>query len=162
MKIFRAYRVTRDVIRLKHKMGWSTDWLYTLLLDRARETWIEAQSAAKQRGEPVPNYLVATEHPSFNEQFTMAFGDPIRIWTSLDDFSSLADSSVLPKKSLPVDSSRSIFAIPLFAFHIAGDRKRVLISRHIGGRYGNGGWHDVIGQGNRGTLTNAGHAGWIA
>lgn len=125
-------------------MGWSTDCLYKLLLDCARETWIEAQSAAKQLGEPVPDYLVATEHPSFNEQFTMAFGDPTRIWTSLGDFFLLADPSVLPPKSSLVDSSRSIFAIPLFAFQVADDRKCVLVSRHIGGRYGNGGWHDVI------------------
>ncbi|GAA5509216.1 hypothetical protein [Novipirellula caenicola] len=143
-------------------MAWSSDWLYKLLLDRARETWNEAQTAAAQRGEPAPDYLVATEHPTFNEQFTMAFGDPVRIWTSLDDFASLADLSVLPKKSLTVDTSRSIFAIPLFAFHIPDDRKRVLISRHIGGRYGNGGWHDVLGQASRGKLSNAGHAGWVA
>ena len=143
-------------------MAWSSDWLYKLLLDRARETWKEARTAAKQRGEPSPDYLVASEHPTFNQPFTMAFGDPVRMWTSLDDFSSLADPSVLPKKTSTVDTSRSIFAIPLFAFHISDDRKRVLISRHIGGRYGNGGWHDVLGQGSRGKLRNASDAGWIA
>ena len=55
-------------------MPWSTDWLYKLLLDRARLTWDEAQAAAKQRGEPSPDYLVASEHPTFDEQFTLAFG----------------------------------------------------------------------------------------
>ena len=140
-------------------MGWSTDWLYKLLLDRARKTWVEAQDAASQRNEPDPDYLVATQHPGFKHEFMIA-GDPIRIWTSTDDFCSLAESSVLPDKR-SFDPSRSIFPIPGFAFFVSEDRRRVLISRHIGCLYASGGWFDVIGQGKRGSLRSSG-SGWIS
>ncbi len=143
-------------------MSWKTDWLYALLLDMARQTWSEAVNAAKSRNELRPDYLVATEHTDYDRKFTLAFGKPCRVWTSTDDFTMVQDESVLPKAGDGIDPTRSIFRVPLFAFHIPADRKRVLISRHIGGRYGRGGWQTVAGQGKTGRLSTSGHGQWIA
>ena len=62
----------------------------------------------------------------------------------------------------PVDANRSLYRVPVISWYISDDRKQVLICRHLGPRYGNGGWWDVIGQGPRGMLVAAERNGWTA
>ena len=90
----------------------------------------------------------------------LSFG--CRILDSIDDFSSLCESNVLKHDGTPVDTNRSFFRVPVISWYIPDDRKQVLICRHIGPRYGNGGWWDVIGQGPRGMLVAAEREAWIA
>jgi len=138
------------------------DWLHNLVLDHARKAWADAKRAADRKSETYPEYLVATQHSDWDKGLVMTHGDPIRIWTSWDDFMRLADATVLPTNSEPVDTSRSLFTIPMVSFYVADDRKQVLICRHLGPRYGNGGWWDVTGQGSAGKLTSSDRRSWIA
>jgi len=141
-------------------MGWSSDWLYGLLLDRARETFAEAIRAASERSEPRPTALIATEHSDWNRESTITTGDPVRIWSSDDDFSSLVDS--MPDMRARNDESNSVFSLPAFSWFIKSDRTQVLICRWIGPRYGNGGWWNVVGQGKSGKLAQADRRAWIS
>ena len=143
-------------------MGWSNDWLYQLLLDRARDTLAEVTQAAEQRNEQPPDFLLATEHSDWDRQFVMTYGDPIRIWSSSDDFGSICGSAIWKDVRGLVDSTQTFFRIPLFSWYITPDDKQVLICRHIGPRYGNGGWWNVIAQGSRAKLKDAKRKGWIA
>ncbi len=150
------------VIRLNQRilMGWSSDWLYSLLLERARDTFAEAIRAASERSEPQPKSLVATEHSEWNRDSTMTSGDPIRIWSSDDDFASLLDS--MPDMHSRQQDSGSIFSTPSLSWHINSDREQVLICRWIGPRYGNGGWWNIVGQGKTAKLAPAERRGWIS
>ncbi len=152
------------VIRLSQThMGWSTDWLYLLLLERARDTFAEAVRAANERSEERPKLLLASEHKEWNRESTMPCADPIRIWSSEDDFKSLIDvetwQSLLQQEQ---DFRQSIHSVPLFTWFITDDRKQVLICRWIGPRYGNGGWWDIIDQGPVGKLEQANRRAWIS
>ena len=159
---FRSGSVITDVIRLNQRilMGWSSDWLYSLLLERARDTFAEAIRAASERSEPQPKSLVATEHSEWNRDSTMTSGDPIRIWSSDDDFASLLDS--MPDMHSRQQDSGSIFSTPSLSWHINSDREQVLICRWIGPRYGNGGWWNIVGQGKTAKLAPAERRGWIS
>ena len=144
-------------------MGWRSDWLYSLLLDRARDTFAEALRAAKERSEERPRRLYAIETSAWNVDHDMTSGDPHRIWSSEDDFSTLIDPATCqslkePKRNL----GGSIHAIPIFSWFITKDRKRVLICRWIGPLYGNGGWWKVVGQGKRGRLVPGGGGAWVS
>lgn len=144
-------------------MGWRSDWLYSLLLDRARDTFAEAVRAAKERSEPRPIKLFAIETKEFNSDFDMTSGDPYRIWSSEDDFSSLVDHATWQSfTEQKRDRSRSIHVVPMMSWFIADDRKQVLICRWIGPHYGNGGWWDVVGQGKRGRLVQARRGEWVS
>ena len=138
------------------------DWLHNLILGHARAAWIDVKRTADRRSEAIPEYLVATQHGDWDEGHTMTHGDAIRTWTSRDDFTELVDPSILPVNSDPIDTSRSLFVVPILSFYISADRKQVLICRHLGPRYGNGGWWDVTGQGDTGKLTTANRRSWIA
>ena len=138
------------------------DWLQDLILGHARSAWHDVKRTADRRSETIPEYLVATQHGDWDEGHTMTHGDAIRIWTSRDDFTALADATVLPTNSGPIDVNRSLFVIPIVSFYVAGDRKQVLICRHLGPRYGNGGWWNVTGQGKAGKLTTSDRRSWIA
>jgi hypothetical protein len=143
-------------------MGWSTDWLYDLLLNRARLAWTEVRRAAEQWDEPCPDYLVATEHSDWDRQYAMTFGEPVRIWSSRDDFRSLCDDAALVPGRGPIDTTKSLFRVPTIQWYLSPDRKQVLICRHLGPRYGNGNWWNVLGQGARSKLEPSDRNGWIA
>ena len=141
-------------------MSWKSDWIYSLLFDRARQTLSEAKRASIDRSLLAPEFLVATEHANWNRETFTTSGDPIRIWSSSDDFEKLLPD--LPHQSNSVDNDRSIFDIPVISWFITNDRKQVLICRWIGPRYGNGGWWNIVGQGKSGKLTAAHRRSWIA
>lgn len=143
-------------------MGWTIDWLYQLLLNRARDTWTEIVQAAGRRNERYPEYLAVTEHTDWNRQSTVTFGDPVRIWSSQDDFRSLCDASILRYEERPIDAAKLFFPVPVLSWYIAPDRKQVLICRHLGALYANGGWWDVVGQGRHGRLRASDRKSWIA
>lgn len=144
-------------------MGWSSDWLYSLLLNQARETLAEAICIADERSEDRPLRLFATEHTEWNRDLNMTSGSPVRIWSSEDDFSSLIDPSAWQTiGSNRSTQGRSIHRIPLFSWFIAENRKQILICRWIGPLYGNGGWWDVLSQGRSGRLSKAKRGGWIS
>ena len=152
------------VIRLNQThMAWTSDWLYSLLLDRARDTFAEAVRAATERSEEPPEKLLATEHAEWKRESTMTSGDPVRIWSSENDFTSLIDPSMW--QSLKIqnqDRRQSIHSVPLFSWFVSDDRKQILICRWIGPLYGNGGWWDVVGQGQTGKLVQANRRAWIS
>ena len=144
-------------------MGWSSDWLYLLLFNRARDMLAEAKCAAKERSEDGPKVLLAMEYAAWNRELSMTTGDPVWLWSSGDDFSSLLDASIWQSlKKQPRNLSRSIHSIPLFSWFITEDRKQVLICRWIGPLYGNGGWWNVVGQGDSGNLIQANRRAWIS
>ena len=142
-------------------MGWLSDWLYSLLLDHARDAFTEAVRAAAERSEERPKMLIATDHQEWNRELIMPCADPIRIWSSMDDFASLIDLSIWHSllRQKP-DGRRSIHSVPLVSWLISDDRKQVLICRCIGPLYGNGGWWDIIGQGPTGRLVQSNRRGW--
>jgi len=144
-------------------MGWSSDWLYKLLLNRARDTLAEASQAALKRSEPAPIMLLATEHPDYHPESNMTRGQPIRAWSSNDDFSSLQDLSQWPPNhKLPATAGQSIYCVPMLTWSLTADRKQVLICRWIGPRYASGAWWDVLGQGRTGSLSIANRERWIS
>lgn len=145
-------------------MGWSSDWLYELLLDHAREAWEEAKQAADERGETSPKYLLASEHAACEHALPCPKGDPIRIWSSVDDFRTLLPVNPCQKQQKSGSGALpSIFPVPRVMWYIMPDRKRVLICTFIGPRYGHGRWWDIVGQGKQSILRQSDTGrGWIS
>lgn len=146
-------------------MGWSSDWLYQLLLDRARAALSEAIGAANKRAVTGPELLIAAEYAKYTpSNFTM--GDPVKIWSSEDDFSSLKNRewyAAIPKRDRTDYEPGSIFLFPQLSWCLSPDRKQVLICKSIGPLYGVGGWWDVIGQGDKGALRQSNNrGGWVS
>lgn len=144
-------------------MGWSTDWLYELLLNRARDTLAEVKAAAFIRSEAAPLKLLASEHAGFHYESNMTRGLPTRVWSSEDDFTSLLEINQWPPENdLRASSTQSIYRVPTVSWAIARDRKQVLICRWIGPRYASGVWWEVLGQGTTGRLSKADRECWIS
>ncbi len=144
-------------------MGWSSDWLYRLLLDRAREAFDEAIRAARKREEPLPIQLLATEHANFHQASNMTCGDPVRAWSSEDDFASLVTPSQWPPQNEPPSApTQTIYRVPMLSWIILPNRKQVLICRWIGPRYASGAWWDVHGQNANGRLVLANRDRWVS
>ena len=138
-------------------MGWTKDWLYSLLLNQARDTLAEAVRAADRQSVARPIKLYAMEHTEWKDNCIV--GLPVRVWSSEDDFSTLIVPSDV--QSIRNSHARRIFQIPVFSWFIE-KRKRVLICRHLGPLYANGGWWNVQGQGRSGRLVRGGGGGWIS
>ncbi len=149
-----------DVLPQALAMGWSSDWLYSLLLQRARETFVEARRAASDRSEPAPVVLIATEHATCNHDLAITIGDPVRIWSSADDFASLLEA--LPDAGNVTRDSHSLFSVPRVSWFIEPGRKHVLVNRWIGPLFGNGEWWRISGQGGSGRLVRSDRRAWVS
>ena len=144
-------------------MGWSSDWLYKLLLNLARDTFAEALHAAHKRSEKSPIKLLAAEHTDYHQGSNMTCGVPARVWSSDDDFASLVNATQCPPTDqASADPGAIVYRVPIFSWTILPDRKQVLICRWIGPRYASGAWWDVRGQGTTGRLVLAERTRWVS
>ena len=141
-------------------MGSRSDWLYRLIFEEAARVWDEVVRHALRTGQPAPEYLLIRETAGARWDTGWCAGEVRRSWRYRNGHLEPCRADENPVESDVVHGH--LYDVGAFAFHIAADRKRVLINYMLGPRYGRGNTYGVRGQGARGRLVDGEGAGWIS
>ncbi len=114
-----------------------------LVINRARKTRRSSLAAAERRSEPGPTCLLLSQHETWRDELLDPTGDPVRVWTSDDDFAQELSGSQAPKIVSYSDCKLTIATTTIVKFFIHKNGREVLICEYIGPRYGTGGWYNV-------------------
>lgn len=142
-------------------MGWKSDWLYAVVFKMADAVVDKARNDARQLAKASPITWVLAEYSQADWNFPVCGGPVMRTWTK-----SQCDWQETPEilDVAPPRSKLADFCYPtaLISFHVAEDRKRVVLNYSVGPRYAGGRIYRVSGQGIRGKLTPADGPSWIS
>jgi hypothetical protein len=127
-------------------MGWNRDWLYQAIFKEFRRAWDKAQREGSGPHGPASTKLVVFEFHAADLEGPHCRGNRVRAWAFAGD-----DFQELPQAEAEVQRSGEItgmfYKTATGAFHIASDRKRVVVEYWFGPLYGRGFQFGVRGQG---------------
>ena len=133
-------------------MGWRTDWLYGLVFREIERIWARARKeGADGRFGPAPDFLVVRQYAGANWIEPECAPPVLREWV-------YSGGELEPRpptdsdKPAPLVRRGMFWDVGAVRFHIAPDRKRVVLTFQIGPLYGRGHAFRVGGQGKTSVL----------
>ena len=142
-KSLAATRLSPPLFRLLNRMT-DLEIIILLVIERARNTRSESVRAAEERGEPMPDRLVLTQHDTYRNNPLYPCGEPLKTWVSNNEFAESVEKQDVPEIEFDWNSGRTIYPITQVGFYLDSNSTDVLICEHIGKRYGRGGWYHLI------------------
>lgn len=138
--------------------GWRTDWMYARIFREVGNLWEEVRTGDPRMGTP-PEQLRVEEMCGADWEGARCLPPVRRVWTFGPDGLHPQMGEAGPAEC---GAARGMFwQVGLVRFHVAVDRRRLVLEYAVGPRYGRGRVFRVAGQGKKGRLCPVGIT-WIS
>lgn len=142
-------------------MGWQTDWLYDLIFHEVERVWRRALREGRGKFGPAPSQFLIKEMCEADWESMRCKGEEHRKWRYSGGSPEHLPAEDETRESLG-EQRGMFYEKGEIRFHVAPDRKRVLLTYTLGPRYGRGMALAVQGQGAKGKLVPSGGPGWVS